>query len=242
MNAERTHRVGPQRTSSDLILRNVSFGYGAALAVREMSGQFASGSMTAIMGPNGGGKTTLLKGLLGLLRPLRGTVESRHPRSALGYLAQASEVEPEFPISVEDFVAVGLWSRIGGLRAVPPTLASRVAEAIAAVGLQDRASRWIGELSGGQFQRMRFARLLAQDPAMVMLDEPFAGVDERTTAALLRLIHGWHAQGKTLIAVLHDQELVRAHFPQTLLLAGQVLAWGDTCRVLSGPELARLRA
>ncbi len=198
--------------------------------------------MTAIVGPNGAGKSTLLKGLLGLLRPLRGTVESRYPQSALGYLAQASEIEPQFPVRVEDFVAVGLWTRIGGLRAVSRTLARRVDEAIVAVGLQDQASHWIGELSGGQFQRMRFARLLAQDPSVILLDEPFSGVDEPTVLTLLQLIHAWHAQGRTVIAVLHDRQLVRTHFPQTLVLAERVLAWGATRSALDAQELVGARA
>lgn len=231
-----------QAQPADLVLNHVSLGYGETVIVRDVHGEFTTGTMTAIVGPNGAGKSTLLKGLLGLLRPLRGTVESRYPRSALGYLAQASEVEPQFPVRVKDFVAVGLWARIGGLRAAGRTLARRVDEAIVAVGLQDQASHWIGELSGGQFQRMRFARLLAQDPSVILLDEPFSGVDEPTVLALLQLIHAWHAQGKTVIAVLHDRQLVRMHFPLALALAGRVFAWGDTHRVLDGSELAWARA
>lgn len=231
-----------QAQPADLVLNHVSLGYGETVIVRDVHGKFTEGTMTAIVGPNGAGKSTLLKGLLGLLRPLRGTVESRYPRSALGYLAQASEIEPQFPVRVEDFVAVGLWARIGGLRAVSRTLARRVDEAIVAVGLQDQASHWIGELSGGQFQRMRFARLLAQDPSVILLDEPFSGVDEPTVLTLLQLIHAWHAQGRTVIAVLHDRQLVRTHFPQTLVLAERVLAWGDTRSALDAQELVGARA
>lgn len=225
----------PQALPADLRLANLSFGYGGTVAVQAVSGRFAPGSLTAVVGPNGGGKSTLLKGLLGLLRPLGGSIERRHPRAALGYLAQAGEVDPQFPVSVHDFVAMGLWPRMGCMRRVRPLLASRIAWAIAAVGLQDLQDRHVGELSGGQFQRMRFARLLAQDPPVLMLDEPFAGIDEPSIATLLQLIQAWHAQGKTVIAVLHDRERVRAHFPQTLELAGRVLAWGDTARVLGQP-------
>lgn len=241
MQAESTCRPLRHEARADLALHDVSLGYGTALAVQGADGRFAQGSLTAIVGPNGGGKSTLLKGLLGLMRPLRGTIESRHPRSALGYLAQAGEVDPQFPVSVEDFVAVGLWPRIGCLRRTPPSLAGRVGQAMAAVGLQGMQSRWIGELSGGQFQRMRFARLLAQDPPVVLLDEPFAGIDEPTAAALLQLVHAWHAQGRTVIAVLHDREMVREHFPRTLALAGRVLAWGDTRSVLDGLAPAGMR-
>lgn len=229
-------RLSP--AAADLTLDDVSLGYGAHIAVQGVSGQFTQGSLTAIVGPNGSGKSSLLKGLLGLMRPLRGTIASRHPRPALGYLSQAGEVDPQFPVSVEDFVAVGLWPRIGWLGRVTPPLAQRVAHALQAVGLQGMGTQHIGELSGGQFQRMRFARLLVQDPRVVVLDEPFAGIDEATTAALLRLLHDWHAQGKTVIAVLHDRAMVRAHFPQTLALAGRVLGWGDTSAVLRGLECA----
>ncbi|MFT3815844.1 MAG: ATP-binding cassette domain-containing protein [Acidovorax sp.] len=204
-----------------------------------ITGRFAQGSLTAIVGPNGGGKSTLLKGLLGLLPSQSGSIESRHARRDMAYLAQASEVDASFPVTVEDFVSVGLWTKTGGLRAVTPSLAQRVSAALEAVGLQDYASRWMDELSGGQFQRTRFARLLVQDAAVVLLDEPFAGIDEETTRALMRLIVDWHAQGKTVIAVLHGLDLVRAHFPQTLALAGRMVAWDETTTALAALAGAR---
>lgn len=224
---------------SDLVLRQVSLGYGGALVITGITGRFAQGSLTAIVGPNGGGKTTLLKGLLGLIPPHSGAIESRYARRDMAYLAQAGEVDASFPVTVEDFASVGLWPKIGGLRAVAPRLAQRVSAALGAVGLQGHAACWVDELSGGQFQRMRFARLLVQDAPFVLLDEPFAGIDEETTRALLRLIAGWHAQGKTVIAVLHDLELVRAHFPQTLAVAGRMLAWGETAAALATPARTR---
>lgn len=160
----------------------------------------------------------------------------------MGYLAQASEVDASFPITVEDFVAVGLWRKIGSLRAVKPSMAQRVSAALESVGLQGHASRWMDELSGGQFQRMRFARLLVEDAPVMLLDEPFAGIDEETTRALLRLIADWHARGKTVIAVLHDLDLVRAHFPRTLAVAGRMLAWGETSHSLAVLDEARASA
>lgn len=218
---------------ADLTLHEVSLGYGAAPVIVGVTGRFARGSLTAIVGPNGSGKTTLLKGLLGLVGEQRGLIETRYSRRDMAYLAQASEVDSSFPVTVEDFVAVGLWTRIGSLRAVTPSLAQRMTAALTAVGLQGHAACWLDELSGGQFQRMRFARLLVQDAPIVLLDEPFAGIDEETTQALLRLIAGWHTQGKTVIAVLHDLDLVRAHFPQTLAVAGRMLAWGETSSALA---------
>ncbi len=224
---------------SDLVLRQVSLGYGGAPVLVDVSGRFAQGSLTAIVGPNGGGKTTLLKGLIGLIPTHSGSIESRYARKDMAYLAQASEVDASFPVTVEDFVAVGLWTKIGGLRAVSPSLAQRVSTALEAVGLDGHAACWMDELSGGQFQRMRFARLLVQEAPVVLLDEPFSGIDEETTQALLRLMAGWHAQGKTVIAVLHDLDVVRAHFPQTLAVAGRMLAWSETSRALAALVRAR---
>lgn len=209
-------------------MRDVSLGYGAVPAIIGITGQFLQGSLTAIVGPNGSGKTTLLKGLLGLLAPQSGSIKARYPMRDMAYLAQSGEMDGSFPVTVEDFVAIGLWTRIGSLRAVTPTLAQRVAVALEAVGLHGHAACWVDELSGGQFQRMRFARLLLQDAPVVLLDEPFTGIDRETTQAMLQLIAGWHAQGKTVIAVLHDFDLVRKYFPQTLVVAGRILAWGDT--------------
>lgn len=194
--------------------------------------------MTAVVGANGAGKTTLLLGLMGLLRPLQGRVECPLPARHMAYLSQVHAINRDAPVSVQDFVALGLWNEMGSLRAVRPDGQSRVAQAIAALGLQDLANAWISDLSGGQFQRVRFARLLVQDAPVVLLDEPFAGIDTRTVQSLMRLIVRWHGEGKLVIAVLHDLDLVRQHFPHTLLLAGADSLWGPTTEVL--PALQRL--
>lgn len=221
------------RLPADIVLRDVSLGYGGPVVVEGVGGRFLRGSLTAIVGPNGGGKTTLLKGLLGLVPVRAGAIESPYPRQAIAHLPQVSELDPSVPVTVEDFVSVGLWSKTGGLRAVTRPLAREVSDALGTVGLHDCRGYWMGELSGGQLQRLRFARLLVQDAPVMLLDEPFAGIDEQTTAALLRIIAAWHARRKTLIVVLHDLDLVRLHFPRTLALAGRVLAWGETGAALA---------
>lgn len=232
-------RTAVRNPPFDLVLREASLGYGGVPVVVGVDCGFVQGSLTAIVGPNGGGKTTLLKGLLGLIPTHSGAIESRYSRQDMAYLPQSSEVDASFPVTVEDFVSVGLWTKIGGLRAVSPLLAQQVKGALEAVGLPGYAARWMDELSGGQFQRMRFARLLVQDAPVVLLDEPFAGIDKETTRALLRLIADWHARGKTVVAVLHDLDLVRAHFPQALAVAGRMLAWGDTSTALAALAVAR---
>lgn len=221
-------------TSRALVLREAAFGYRGKPVLEGVSGRFESGSLTAVTGPNGAGKTTLLKGLLGMVPPSRGSVERPADARSIAYLAQADAALAGFPVEVGDFVAMGLWPRIGSLGGVSAAQAEQVDRALAAVGLRAWRRRWLGELSGGQRQRVRFARLIAQDAPVIVLDEPFAAVDQETTADLLALLAGWHAEGRTVIAVLHDLDLVRASFPRVLALAGGgVRGWGDTCSVLA---------
>ncbi len=119
---------------------------------------------------------------------------------------------------------------------------ARVHSALQTVGLQGFDQHPVGTLSSGQLQRVLFARLLVQDAPLVLLDEPFSAVDSTTTAALLALVLQWHAEGRTVVAVLHDEAQVRTHFPQTLLLARECIAWGPTPQVLSDANLQRARA
>ena len=193
--------------------------------------------MTAVIGPNGAGKSTLLKGIVGVLRPSAGVITGGE--HAIAYLPQQAEIDRSFPISVADTVAAGAWKQIGALRALTPELQNTVQAALTTVGLPGFETRPIGSLSSGQFQRVLFARLLVQQAPIIVLDEPFTAVDARTTADLLAVIRGRHHEGATVIAVLHDFEQVRAHFPQTLLLARELIAWGDTERVLTAEHLQR---
>jgi len=130
---------------------------------------------------------------------------------------------------------VGPWRRYG------PHEMARVREALARVGLAGLAGRGLAALSGGQTQRALFARLLLQDAPVLLLDEPFAAVDEATVDGLMALLHGLNGQGRTVIAVLHDLDLVRRHFGRTLLLAGPAPAWGETRAVLTSANLAAAR-
>jgi zinc/manganese transport system ATP-binding protein len=225
-----------------LVVDDLSVAYGRRLALETFGGRFAPASLTAVVGPNGGGKSSLLKALAGVVRPRRGRVDcpalSAH---RVAYLPQTSELDRSFPASVAELVALGGWRRFGAFRPPPADLSARVVGAIAAVGLEGLDRRPISELSAGQFQRALFARLLVQDAAVILLDEPFAAVDERTTADLLCLIARWHAERRTVVAVLHDIEQVRAHFPTTVVLARSCIAWGDTATVLTEDSLARAR-
>ena len=224
-------------------LDNLTLGYQRHPAVHHIAGVFSTGSLTAIVGPNGAGKSTLLKGIMGLLKPLQGCVTlCGLPPQAIAYLPQQAEIDRSFPISVLDTVMMGHWRRVGAFRAMSSTMRDEAYAAQAAVGLCDFGQRPIGTLSSGQFQRVLFARTLLQDARLILLDEPFTAIDARTTADLLKVVHRWHGERRTVVAVLHDIEQVRAHFPDTLLLAREVVAWNSTAEALSSANLRRARA
>ena len=221
---------------------NLTLGYDRHPAVHQLDSEVADGSLTAVVGPNGAGKSTLLKGVTGVLRPLAGHVRfGTCTRSDIAYLPQQSDIDRSFPITVVDLVAVGLWSEIGGFFGLRAAQRARVDEAISAVGLTGFERRPISSLSGGQFQRALFARLLLQDAQLVLLDEPFTAIDARTMVDLLGVVRRWHGEGRTVIAVLHDAEAVRAHFPETLMLARDLVAHGPTANVLTAANQFRAR-
>src|SRR5581483_11013808 len=198
-------------------------------AVHHLSGEVASGALLAVIGPNGAGKSTLFRGLVGILKPLSGTIltDGINPKD-IAYLPQTADIDRSFPISVFDFVGTGLWRRTGFFGGIGKGARREIAQALAAVGLSGFENRGIGTLSGGQMQRMLFARVLLQDARVIVLDEPFNAIDAKTSTDLLALVKRWHAEGRTVLAALHDLELVRAHFPQTLLLAREQVSWGAT--------------
>ena len=217
---------------SPIVLRNLTLAYRGHPAVHHVSGAFAAGSLTAIVGANGAGKTTLLAGLMGALTPVEGEVMRAIPTARIAWLPQQSAIERSFPIDVFDLVALGHWQRAGSFRSLSRSEREQIGDALAAVGLSGFERRPIGELSAGQFQRVLFARTILQDAPVILLDEPFNAIDARTTVDLLAVIDRWHAEHRTVIAVLHDLALVRQHFPSTLLLARRCVAWGATADVL----------
>ena len=228
--------------SAALEFRNVTLGYDRHPAVHHLEGTVESGALMAVIGPNGAGKSTLFKGVVGLLKPLAGRIERGNLQATdIAYLPQAAEIDRSFPINVYDMVAMGLWRRTGLTGGIDQSARRRVHEAIAAVGLTGFESRPIGSLSGGQMQRTLFARLLLQDARVILLDEPFTAIDAKTAADLFDLVRRWHSEKRTVLAALHDIELVRTGFPQTLLLAREPVAWGLTSDVLTPENLLKAR-
>jgi zinc/manganese transport system ATP-binding protein len=228
--------------SAALQFRNLTLGYDRHPAVHHLDGTIETGALLAVVGPNGAGKSTLFKGIVGVLKPLAGAIDRDgvSPQD-IAYLPQAAEIDRSFPINVYDMVAMGLWRRAGLFRGIDRKARARVEQAIAAVGLTGFEGRAIATLSGGQTQRMLFARLLLQDADVIVLDEPFNAVDAKTSADLFDLVRRWHGEQRTVMAALHDIDFVRANFPETLLLAREPVAWGATATVLTAENLLTAR-
>lgn len=208
-----------------IILRDVTVRYGSRIALDGVSGEFRGGSLTAVIGANGAGKSTLLAAVAGTTRLARGSIERA---GSLAYLPQRSSVDTNYPISVAELVMLGAWREFGAFRAPRRAIWSRLAAAADVVGLTGRLERRIDELSVGELQRALFARLILQDAATILLDEPLAAVDEQTAQVLLQQMMRWHQDGRTVIAVLHDLDMVRRWFPAAVVLARRCIAWGPT--------------
>jgi len=225
-----------------ICVENLTLSYRHHPAVHHLSCEFQPGSLTAIVGPNGAGKSSLLDALAGRLRPSTGALHMpRLGRAAVAYLPQQSRIDRSFPLRVLDLVMLGTWPSVGLFRGATEPQRRQAQHALQVVGLVGSENRLIAELSVGQFQRVLFARLLLQDAPLILLDEPFAAIDGRTSADLMALVGRWHAEQRTVIAVLHDLSQVRSHFPSTLLLARERIAYGPTALVLSADNLQRAR-
>ena len=225
-----------------LQFRDLTLGYDRHPAVHHLDGTIRSGSLTAVVGPNGAGKSTLFKGVVGVIKPLAGRIERNGVRPQdIAYLPQIAEIDRSFPINVYDMVAMGLWRAKGLFGGIGRSERDTVERAIGAVGLTGFEQRPIGTLSGGQMQRMLFARLLLQDAQVIVLDEPFNAIDTKTSADLIALVRRWHAEERTVLAALHDLELVKANFPDALLLAREPVAWGKTADVLTPENMTKAR-
>jgi zinc/manganese transport system ATP-binding protein len=198
-------------------LHNLTLGYERRPAVHHLEGAFDAGRLHAVVGPNGSGKSTLLKGIAGALRPLEGRIDlaGLKPRD-IAYLPQESGLNRTFPMTLEALVSLGLWNQRG---------------LFGAITRDDR----------GQLQRALFARVLVQDARLILLDEPFASLDARTQADLIDLVLRWPGEGRTVVMVLHDLDLVRQMCPDTLLLAREAVAWGETVRALDPENLLKAR-
>ncbi len=234
--------VKKPQPSALICFHDVTVCYDKTCALHDISWEVPIGARVAIVGPNGAGKSTLLKSIMGFVPMHTGYIQ--YPGGILpqmAYMPQKTHLDHHFPLTVADVVSMGLYPKYGAFQAIPDEANDRVVTALKAVGLTGKSDTPLYALSGGQFQRMLFARLLLQDGDVVLLDEPFSAIDTHTKYDLMKLLETWSEQGKTILTVLHDYELVKEYFPYTLLLARKCIAYGETTKVLTQDNLNKAR-
>ncbi len=230
-------------TPPALEVHRLTVSYGGRPVLWDVDVAFPAGALSAIVGPNGAGKSTLLKAALGLTptdagqtlidgRPVRGA------RDRVAYVPQRDTIDWDFPITVREVVEMGRYAQTGWFRRVARSEAALVDDCLERVGMGGYRSRQIGQLSGGQRQRVFIARALAQQASVMLMDEPFAGVDARTEASILELLRDLRVEGRSIVVVHHDLETVRAAFDWALLLNVRTVAAGPVAEVLT-PDVVR---
>ncbi len=225
-----------------LSFKKVTIAYKNSLALENISLDFFKGTLTAILGPNGGGKSTLLKSILGLVPLQSGEIKKFSSKyKDIAYLPQQTEIDRTFPLTVNDVIAFGACQAKGFFKEINQETNVSIQKALEKVGLKEAGSRSLHTLSGGQFQRVLFARTMLQDAQIILLDEPFAAVDRYTIEDLIQIIKGWATEGRTIIVVSHDLEFVQTYFPQSVLLARRVIAYGPTEKVITLKNLRQAR-
>ena len=221
-----------------LELRNISLGYSDVKLFRHLSLDIEPGRCLAVLGANGTGKSSFVKMLLGLKAPMAGRIAWPKGRPAeIGYLAQMTEFDRRFPIRVRDLAAMGAWRGFGLRAGLGKCGHRRVEEALANAGVLDIADEALHTLSGGQLQRALFARVIMQDAPLILLDEPFAAVDQSTEAHLLKMIRRWRNEGRAVVMVLHDLSSVLDTCDAALLLGGGIAHHGPVREVLTPDRL-----
>ncbi|MDR7417256.1 MAG: metal ABC transporter ATP-binding protein [Armatimonadota bacterium] len=222
-------------------VRNLTVSYREQPAVRHVSFQIEPGLLVGLVGPNGAGKSTLLKALVGLVVPDTGAVRIfgqpiSQTRRLVAYVPQRSEVDWDYPIVVEEVVLMGRFVHLGLVRRPGPEDRRIAREALRQVGMEGFADRQIGQLSGGQQQRVFLARALAQEARVLLLDEPFVGVDAATEETIYVLLRRLQQEGRTVVVATHDLSRAQTAFDRLLLLNQVLVAYGPPERVFT-PEL-----
>jgi manganese transport system ATP-binding protein len=227
-------------------VENVVARYGDVVALDGVSLTVGPGKVTGLIGMNGSGKTTLFKAIMGMIRPDQGRVRldgidpaAARRRGRIGYVPQSEDVDWAFPVSVHDVVMMGRYGHQGFTRRPRPADHAAVTEALERVELTEYADRQIGRLSGGQKKRAFVARGIAQDAQLLLLDEPFAGVDERSEATIVRLLRGLAADGRTILVSTHDLHALPQLADEAILLLQRVLFHGSVEDALQPVNLAR---
>lgn len=217
----------------------VALSYGGPPVLTGVTGSLPPGQALALVGPNGSGKTTLLRALLGMVPVVAGSLmvngaaPGRAPAGSIGYVPQTADLDPTFPVTALDVVLMGTYARLGILRRPGRAQRQRCQEALETVGLGQVARRRFGTLSGGQQQRVLVARCIAAEPRLVLLDEPFNGLDQPNRDALLTILATLKDQGVAIVVSTHDLVLARQACELVALLAGRLVAFGPCEQVLT---------
>lgn len=214
--------------------KNASIGYSQTPVLTGITLSLSPGHALALIGPNGSGKTTLMRALLGSAQVISGEVSC--PLDFLGYVPQNSDIDLSFPINVRQVVEMGMYPKTKLLRPLSREQKEAVSAALEQIGLVERARERFGTLSGGQRQRVLVARALVAKPRMVLLDEPFNGLDEPNREALLSLINQAKAQGTAFMISTHDYRVATEVCDESLIVAGRQVAYGPTSQVFR-PEI-----
>lgn len=231
-------------TPHRLEVQNISIGYGDKIIMHDLGFQVPHGARVAVVGPNGAGKSTLFKALVGLL-PLKsgqifihGEALGVH-KDCVAYVPQREEVDWRFPVTVNDVVMMGRFGQTGWLKRASAYDRSMVYKSLEQMGIADLAEHSIGQLSGGQQQRAFLARALAQEPHILLMDEPFTGVDATTQETTLRLLDHLQEREVTAIVSTHDLNLAASRFDLVLLLNHRLIAFGKPQEVFVKENLAQ---
>ncbi|MBI3953099.1 MAG: metal ABC transporter ATP-binding protein [Chloroflexi bacterium] len=227
----------PRAGVKALAVEGLAAGYDSHPALEDVTFAVEPGTIVGVVGPNGAGKSTLFRAILGLVRPWRGSVQVYGHRGhtacrLIGYMPQMEEVDWHFPVTAEDVVMMGRYTRLGPVRRPGPADRQAVQSALEQVGGWDLRQRQIGELSGGQQRRVLIARALAQEPQVLLLDEPVAGLDATAQHQLLGLLDRLRRDGRTVVLSTHDLSCVASSCDLALCLNRTVIAYGPPREVL----------
>lgn len=231
--------------SSDAIsVTELMVDYDGTTAIQDVDFKARARKLTAIVGPNGAGKSTLIKALLGLIPIRTGTISCfgaspKQYRKNISYVPQRAQIDWEFPTNVFDVVAMGLYGELGLLRRFSPAHKDRVQRALSDVDMAEFATRQISQLSGGQQQRVFLARSIVQDAELILLDEPFGGIDAKSEAVIVDILRSQKQNGKSIVAVHHDLSTVKDYFDDVILLNKTVTASGPVNDVFTKSNIEK---
>ena len=223
---------------------DLSVSYSGKEVLENVSFSVSKGKLIGIIGPNGAGKSTLIKAILKLVQPSSGTIafdgkSMENIKKATSYVKQRVDNDLSFPIQVKDVVMLGLFPEIGLFRYPGKVHKKQVLDALQEVEMSDYAKSQIGELSGGQLQRVFLARVLAQNAQLIFLDEPFSGIDADSEQKIMKILRKLRDDGKTIIMVYHDLNNVTEYFDEVIILNKEVIAYGDTKTAFTKENIAK---